>query len=163
MPMPWGLAWLVFYQGNLGFLCFQDPQEDEARLRTLIYKRWPLPLNERSEKLARSDGQAVLDYWRGKRSTLPWSVHLRGTDLERAVWHALLEISRGEVCSYQAIAERVGRPKAVRAVASAIGRNPVSLLVPCHRVLRKNGALGGYAWGLSCKEALLKEESVVLV
>ena len=62
MPMPWGLAWLVFYQGNLGFLCFQDPQEDEARLRTLIYKRWPLPLNERSEKLARSDGQAVLDY-----------------------------------------------------------------------------------------------------
>lgn len=90
-------------------------------------------------------------------------VKLYGSDLERAVWKALLTIKPGEKTSYSHIAKKSQNLKAVRAVASAIGRNPVSLLVPCHRVLRKDGGIGGYACGLERKRYLLGQEAVLSV
>lgn len=81
-----------------------------------------------------------------------------GTALQGEVWQALCEIPRGQTVSYSALAISVGRPRAVRAVANAVGANPVSLFIPCHRVLRSGGALGGYAWGVDVKEKLLALE-----
>ncbi|WP_417248553.1 methylated-DNA--[protein]-cysteine S-methyltransferase [Celeribacter sp.] len=86
-------------------------------------------------------------------------VHLIGAPFQIKVWEALLSIPAGSVTTYSDIAERIGAPKASRAVGTAVGRNPVAWLIPCHRVLRKSGALGGYHWGLPVKRALLAYES----
>ena len=87
-------------------------------------------------------------------------VHLKGTNLQIRVWEALLKIPQGKLVSYSYLAKVVERPNAVRAVASAVGRNPVSYLVPCHRVIRQSGGLGGYRWGLTRKTAILARESL---
>jgi AraC family transcriptional regulator, regulatory protein of adaptative response / methylated-DNA-[protein]-cysteine methyltransferase len=84
---------------------------------------------------------------------------LKGTDFQRQVWRALLEIPRGETTTYGAIARQVKKPGASRAVGAAVGANPVGVLVPCHRVLAGGGKLGGYAWGVDKKKALLQSES----
>lgn len=86
-------------------------------------------------------------------------LHMIGAPLQLKVWEALLMIPPGQVTTYSEIAQSIGKPKAVRAVGTAVGRNPVSLLIPCHRALRKSGALGGYHWGLPVKRAMLAWES----
>lgn len=83
---------------------------------------------------------------------------LRGTKLQRAVWNALRKIPAGQTTTYTKIAEKIGRPDAVRAVGTACGANHVSLVVPCHRVVRRDGALAGYRWGLARKEKLIRWE-----
>jgi len=87
---------------------------------------------------------------------------LSGSPLQIKVWEALLAIPSGHVTTYSDIARLIGNPKATRAVGTAVGRNPVSWLIPCHRALRKSGALGGYHWGLPVKRALLARESARL-
>ena len=84
-----------------------------------------------------------------------------GTSFQQAVWHALLEIPRGQTISYATLSATINRPKASRAVGAAVGRNPVSLIIPCHRVIGSQGALTGYAGGLERKLALLKLESTI--
>ncbi len=86
-------------------------------------------------------------------------LHLIGAPLQIKVWEALMRIPSGHVSTYSEIAQSVGSPRAVRAVGTAVGRNPVSWLIPCHRALRKSGGLGGYHWGLPVKRALLAYES----
>jgi AraC family transcriptional regulator of adaptative response/methylated-DNA-[protein]-cysteine methyltransferase len=88
--------------------------------------------------------------------TLP--LDLRGTEFQRLVWAELRKIPSGSTVSYSEIADRIDRPKAVRAVASACGANPISVVIPCHRVVGKSGALSGYRWGLNRKEKLLTRE-----
>ena len=83
---------------------------------------------------------------------------IRGTNFQVKVWNALLNIPEGTVVSYQTIANKISKPRAVRAVASAIGANPVAYLIPCHRVLRSSGELGGYRWGMERKRAMLGRE-----
>jgi len=87
------------------------------------------------------------------------ALHMIGSPLQIKVWEALLRIPSGQVSTYTEIATSVGVPQAVRAVGTAVGRNPVSFLIPCHRVLRKSGGLGGYHWGLPVKRALLAWEA----
>lgn len=89
-------------------------------------------------------------------------LHLIGAPFQIKVWEALLSIPSGHVTTYSEIANSIGHPKAVRAVGTAVGRNPVSWLIPCHRALRKSGGLGGYHWGLPVKRALLAWESARL-
>ena len=88
------------------------------------------------------------------------SVHLMGTSFQIAVWNALLLIPFGNISTYSEIAKKINYSNAVRAVGSAVGANPVSWLIPCHRVLRKTGGLGGYHWGLPIKHAMLAYESI---
>ena len=83
----------------------------------------------------------------------------RGTDFQVKVWEALLKIKPGKVATYKDIAQKIGNPKAVRAVGTAIGRNAIAYLIPCHRVIRGTGHLGGYRWGLGRKRAMLALES----
>jgi AraC family transcriptional regulator of adaptative response/methylated-DNA-[protein]-cysteine methyltransferase len=85
-------------------------------------------------------------------------LHLIGAPFQIKVWEALMSIPSGEVTTYGALAAHIGNPKAVRAVGTAVGRNPVGWLIPCHRALRKSGGLGGYHWGLPVKRAMLAWE-----
>lgn len=96
--------------------------------------------------------------------TAAWTVPLDlrgGTAFQQAVWRALLAIPRGQTTSYGALSQRIGHPAAVRALGAAVGRNPVSIVVPCHRVLGKDGSLTGYAGGLARKTALLQLEGAI--
>ncbi|WP_199258899.1 methylated-DNA--[protein]-cysteine S-methyltransferase [Paracoccus binzhouensis] len=86
------------------------------------------------------------------------AVRLAGTAFQLQVWQALIRVPAGQVISYAMLAERIGRPRALRAVGTAVGQNPVSWVVPCHRVTRTGGAIGGYHWGEAVKRALLARE-----
>jgi AraC family transcriptional regulator of adaptative response/methylated-DNA-[protein]-cysteine methyltransferase len=87
------------------------------------------------------------------------TLHLKGTNLQIKVWQALLKIPRGRLISYEAVARKIGRPEAVRAVANAVASNPVAFLIPCHRVIRKTGVIGDYRWGSARKKAILSWEA----
>ena len=101
----------------------------------------------------------ILEYLDGERTEFDLPLDLRGTEFQRAVWRELRAIPFGERRSYREVAEAVGRPKAVRAVGAANGSNPVSLIVPCHRVVNSDGKLGGYGGGLALKARLLEMEA----
>ena len=107
------------------------------------------------EKALAPAAQALRAWFDGDDSLERLPLDIRGTVFQRRVWDALRRIPRGETRSYQEIARAIGAPRAVRAVGSACGANPVALFVPCHRVLRSDGSLGGYAWGLERKQTLL--------
>ena len=99
------------------------------------------------------------DYFAGRRTRFDLPLDLSaGTPFQQAVWRALLSIDAGDACSYRQVAERIGRPAAVRAVGAAVGANPLSIVVPCHRVLGADGARTGHAGGLARKAALLRRE-----
>jgi methylated-DNA-[protein]-cysteine S-methyltransferase len=122
------------------------------------HSAWPLqaghPLLEKAiEQLA--------DYFAGRRTNFDLALDLQGgTPFQQAVWQALLAIPRGGTTSYGVLSRGIGQPAAVRAVGAAVGRNPISIVVPCHRVLGADGSLTGYAGGLDRKTALLKLEGV---
>jgi methylated-DNA-[protein]-cysteine S-methyltransferase len=99
------------------------------------------------------------EYFAGQRTAFDLELDLVGTPLQRAVWERLQAIPYGETVTYTELAHAVGRPNAVRAVAAAVGRTPVPVVVPCHRVVGMNGSLTGYAGGLERKRALLDLES----
>jgi methylated-DNA-[protein]-cysteine S-methyltransferase len=98
------------------------------------------------------------EYFAGSRSVFELQLGPRGTDFQRRVWDELTRIPAGETISYGELAARVGRPNAARAVGAAVGRNPISIIVPCHRVVGSNGALTGYAGGVERKAHLLALE-----
>jgi AraC family transcriptional regulator of adaptative response/methylated-DNA-[protein]-cysteine methyltransferase len=93
-----------------------------------------------------------------RRSSNPLHVHLRGTNFQIKVWEALLQIPAGRVTTYGQVASRIGHPTAMRAVGSAVGHNPIAVLIPCHRVIRKMGEFGNYRYGTTRKLALLAHE-----
>lgn len=102
------------------------------------------------------------EYFTGSRKVFSLPIASRGTEFQNKVWAALRSIEPGGTSTYQKIAEKIGRPNAVRAVGSAIGRNPLCIIVPCHRVLSSNGTLGGYVAGLAIKTKLLELEQASL-
>ncbi len=117
---------------------------------------WP---EDDANPILQDAARQIGEYFAGTRSEFDIAFDLScGTDFQQAVWKALLDIPCGKTTSYGAIARSIGKPQAVRAVGAAVGRNPVSVLVPCHRVMGKDGALTGYAGGLDRKIALLKLE-----
>ena len=105
----------------------------------------------------------LTEYFSGQRSSFDVPLDLAyGTAFQQSVWQALLKIPQGGTASYGEVSQRIGKPAAVRAVGAAVGRNPVSIIVPCHRVMGAGGTLTGYAGGLARKSALLKLEGVAL-
>lgn len=101
----------------------------------------------------------LAEYFSGKRKDFDLPLSLTGTEFQVSVLNALLEIPYGETRSYGAIAKRIGRPKAVRAVGAANGRNPIPIIVPCHRVIGSSGDMTGFGGGIDTKEALLRLEA----
>jgi AraC family transcriptional regulator, regulatory protein of adaptative response / methylated-DNA-[protein]-cysteine methyltransferase len=102
--------------------------------------------------------EKILNFLSGNEPHLDLPLDIRGTAFQQQVWQALQKIPYGETRTYQEIARAIGKPKAVRAVGSACGANPVALIVPCHRVIKSDGSLGGYAWGCDRKVKLLEQE-----
>lgn len=101
------------------------------------------------------------EYFSGRRKSFSLPLDQKGTDFQKSIWLALADIPFGQTVSYGDIAHAINNPKAVRAVGAANGKNPISIIVPCHRVIGSNGKLTGYAWGLERKSWLLKHEGVI--
>ena len=117
--------------------------------------RWPKASYEKDTIFSDKEFKSILD------QTKRIELCLIGSKLQIHVWKALLKIPPGKVTSYTTLAKHIGKPKAVRTVATAIGKNPLCWLIPCHRVLRANGDLGGYHWGLNVKKNMLIYESQI--
>lgn len=121
---------------------------------------WPV---EPANLLLRQAMLQLEEYFAGTRATFELPLDLQGgTAFQQSVWQALLSIPRGGTTSYGTLSQRIGQPAAVRAVGAAVGRNPVSIVVPCHRVLGSDGSLTGYAGGLERKGALLRLEGALM-
>lgn len=101
----------------------------------------------------------IREYFEGKRTEFTLKLAPQGTDFQKRVWNELLKIPFGKTVSYQYIANQLGDPKVIRAAASANGKNPISIIIPCHRVIGKDGSLTGYAGGLQRKKWLLEHEN----
>ena len=123
--------------------------------RLLVEEFSEAEVNERSMPDVK---KAILDFIRGEANLARVPLDIRGTVFQRRVWEELRRIPRGETRTYCDIAKAVGAPAAVRAVGSACGANPVALVVPCHRAVRTDGGMGGYAWGVARKKKLLRLE-----
>jgi len=128
-----------------------------------VYKHTPEPRADWTEdktKFTMVLGQ-LEDYFAGRQTTFDVIFEAAGTPFQKRVWAELSKIGFGETRTYQQIANAIGAPRSVRAVASAIGRNPLSIVVPCHRVLGSNGKLTGFAGGIESKRLLLELEGVL--
>ncbi|MBW8270520.1 bifunctional DNA-binding transcriptional regulator/O6-methylguanine-DNA methyltransferase Ada [Caldovatus aquaticus] len=139
-------------------VCFLGFGEDEAALRGDLGRRFPAARIEEAPEALAATVRAVVAFLEEPKAALALPLDLRGTAFQRRVWEALMRIPFGETRHYAEVAEAIGAPAAVRAVARACARNPVSLAVPCHRVVGKDGDLTGYRWGLARKRALLAKE-----
>lgn len=170
---PFGRALLAWSPRGLCFLRFADDSEAgavaDAPLLAELLAEWPLATRSRDDAQAAS--------WRGRifpsgdcldflhaneagRFASSLSVWVKGTNFQLQVWLALLRLPVGVTTTYGELAARLGRPGAARAVGGAVGANPVGWLIPCHRVIRETGALGGYRWGLPRKRAMLACEAI---
>lgn len=149
---PFDLALVMGTAKGICGLAFASETGTEAAMEDMV-SRWPNATFKEDPMRLKPLVNAAFDQ---KGET---ALHMIGAPFQIKVWEALLDIPSGHVTTYSEIAGAIGRPKAVRAVGTAVGRNPVSWLIPCHRALRKSGALGGYHWGLPVKRALLAWES----
>lgn len=148
---PFGPAVVMATARGICGMGFAADMGATAALEDLM-RRWPQARFVEDPERLRPWVEAALG---GQAAPL----HLIGAPFQIKVWEALLRIPSGQVTTYSELAGAVGHPKAVRAVGTAVGRNPISLLIPCHRALRKSGGLGGYHWGLPVKRAILAWEA----
>ena len=156
---PFGEALIATTDRGVAGLTFHDGNR-KAALRDLA-ARWPNATIEERPRVTASIASRVFSALeiRDPEGLVPLGLLVRGTNFQVKVWRALLQIPVGSVATYEDIATAIGAPSAVRAVGTAIGRNPVAFLIPCHRVIRTTGAIGGYRWGLPRKRAMLAWET----
>jgi AraC family transcriptional regulator of adaptative response/methylated-DNA-[protein]-cysteine methyltransferase len=156
-PSPFGSALIMTTQGRLAGLAFAD-EGGEAEALADMTRRWPQADYVENIDATRHMAARVFsrDLWSADE---PLKIIFIGTDFEIRVWENLLSIPMGRASTYSQVAAKLGMPKASRAVGSAVGRNPLAFVVPCHRVLGKSGALHGYHWGLTRKRAMLGWEA----
>jgi AraC family transcriptional regulator of adaptative response/methylated-DNA-[protein]-cysteine methyltransferase len=150
---PFGRALVMATPLGLAGLGFSDDGEDAAALADMT-RRWPKATFIADEAGTAPLAARIFDpaQWNPER---PLNIVLIGSDFEVRVWRTLLGVPMGAATTYSDVASRIGAPKAARAVGAAVGRNPISFVVPCHRVLGRSGALTGYHWGLPRKQAML--------
>lgn len=118
--------------------------------------------NGDNHKILKATERQLKEYFAGNRKSFDLPIEFRGTDFQKQVWNELLNIPYGKYVTYGAQASKIGRPKAARAVGACNGKNPISIIVPCHRVMGTSGSLTGYAGGLLVKQHLLKIEGIDL-
>lgn len=155
-PSPFGECLIATTPRGICYLAFVDPMS-RADALTQMRAEWPRAVFVEDRRgTARVIRRAFAGAGSGAAHGL--AIHVKGTNFQLKVWRALLVIPYGQLTTYSAIAQAIGRPKASRAVGNAVGQNPISWLIPCHRVLRTTGALGGYAWGPRRKSVMLTFE-----
>lgn len=154
---PWGNCLISQSEGSLCGLTFYDKKQKDV-WHTLM-SLWPNAKIHYNESVtypwALLAIKSLSETIREEKTLL-----FIGTAFQISVWNALLDLQSGKICTYQDIAIKIGHPAAVRAVGNAVGKNRISLLVPCHRVLHKDGGIGGYAWGIERKKLLLEYEQL---
>jgi AraC family transcriptional regulator of adaptative response/methylated-DNA-[protein]-cysteine methyltransferase len=155
-PTPFGECLLATTQRGICGLYFTR-DGDRERSINILHKEWPDAEFHENLQNTQTIIQNVFDApkWAPER---PFHLYLKGTNFQLKVWEALLKIPQGSVVSYQDIARKIGNPKGVRAVGSAVAHNPISYLIPCHRVIRKEGIFGNYQGGTERKKLLLAWE-----
>lgn len=158
VPSPLGTIVIAATDKGLAGLWFAENQRYLPPELTGS-KAWP---DDTNHPILQQVREQLGEYFAGRRSQFELPLDLScGTAFQQSVWQALLAIPQGEITSYGEVSRRIGKPSAVRAVGGAIGRNPVSIIVPCHRVTGSSGALTGYAGGLDRKTALLRLEGAL--
>lgn len=151
MSSPVGVLKLVAHEHALVAVLWENENPKRVRLAELIEdQQHPILLKTQKQ---------LNEYFSGQRQIFDLPLDFEGTEFQQKVWQALLSIPFGETRSYKDIAEQIGNVKAVRAVGAANGKNPISIIAPCHRVVGANGKLVGFAGGLENKDVLLKLES----
>jgi len=156
-PSPFGSALVMATERGLAGLAFADPGEERAALADMK-ARWPRAAYVEDSARTAIVAKRIFDQSQWQPSQ-PLRVVLIGTDWEVRVWEALMQIPMGRLVTYSDIAGKVRSPAAARAVGAAVGKNPVSFVVPCHRVVGKSGELTGYHWGITRKRAMLGWEA----
>lgn len=151
---PYGDVLIAFSEKVIYEISYCDAETEEKIIRR-IKAQWHHSKFERDDKKAH---KKTVEIFGRKSDAGVLKLYVQGTPFQLDVWRALLNIPLGSLTSYGDIAESIGRPQAVRAVGSAVGKNPISMLIPCHRVIRSSGALGGYRGGLTRKKAILLQE-----
>ncbi|HEY4142710.1 MAG TPA: methylated-DNA--[protein]-cysteine S-methyltransferase [Pseudolabrys sp.] len=158
-PCQFGMALVMMTPRGLAGLAFADPGEERAALNDMR-GRWPRASYVEDYAATAATARRIFDsaQWRPNQ---PLRVVLLGTDFEVRVWEGLLAIPLGKLTTYSDLACKVGSPKASRAVGAAVGKNPISFVVPCHRAIGKSGDVTGYHWGVTRKRAMLGWEAGV--
>ncbi|MCB0368912.1 MAG: methylated-DNA--[protein]-cysteine S-methyltransferase [Bdellovibrionales bacterium] len=146
---PLGTIYLVSSEKGLKSIDFKKPK---MRVRTTKLKKAQPILDEAKKQL--------VDYFANRRKKFNLPLDLDGSDFQKKVWLELSKIPYGKTCSYKEVADKIQSPKAYRAVGTANGKNPLPIIIPCHRVISANGSLGGYSGGLSIKIKLLQLEGL---
>ncbi|WP_404400892.1 methylated-DNA--[protein]-cysteine S-methyltransferase [Pelagibacterium halotolerans] len=156
-PSPFGLAVIMMTQYGVAGISFADPGKEDYAFEDLA-SRWPNAEYRRDDAAVAPVAARIFDpnRWDPER---PVRLVMIGSDFEVKVWETLLKIPTGGASTYGAIAKSLGRPSAARAVGRAVGRNPISFVVPCHRVIGSDGKLTGYHWGLVRKRAIMGWEA----
>lgn len=153
---PFGPAFMAKTDRGICRIAFIEQQDFAGELKQLK-SHWPLANFAEDKEIIADLAQQIFTHKPQQNS--PLSLHVRGTNFQVMVWRALLQIPPGDLQSYSSIAEAVGKASAVRAVGTAVGANPAAFIIPCHRVVRQTGAIGGYRWGESRKHAIHAWES----
>jgi AraC family transcriptional regulator of adaptative response/methylated-DNA-[protein]-cysteine methyltransferase len=158
-PCQFGMALVMVAPRGLAGLAFADPGEERTALDDMR-SRWPRATYVEDYAATAATARRIFDsaQWRPDQ---PLRVVLLGTDFEVRVWEGLLAVPLGKLTTYSDLAAKVGSPKASRAVGAAVGKNPISFVVPCHRAIGKSGDFTGYHWGLTRKRAMLGWEAGV--
>lgn len=166
-PIYWSLFeyedWKMYIAATLKGLCYVGSHDKPYQeLEEWVCRRFTTKSLQQNDEILQPYTVEITEYLQGtrKRFSLPFDLH--GTPFQLAVWEALEEIPYGKTTSYSDLANTIQKPKAVRAVGTAIGANPILISVPCHRVLGKNGTLTGYRGGLDMKKKLLQIEQQLL-
>ncbi len=155
---PFGPCLLGRTSRGICHLSFTQPR-DEAACNALLSERFPRAAKRRNEPGIRALAEGLFD---ARHALTGRTLHLAGTNFQIQVWEALLTIPPGRLLSYGDIAARIGQPDSFRAVGQAVGANPISWLIPCHRVIQASGLVGNYRWGSTRKKAILAYESRAL-
>ncbi|WP_126456030.1 methylated-DNA--[protein]-cysteine S-methyltransferase [Sulfuriflexus mobilis] len=153
---PFGKAFVATTSRGICKFAFLDYSNIDT-IESELSDKWPHAVFRENHQ----DTRAIIETMFGQepKRDRPLSLHVSGTNFQVSVWKALLEIPPGTVTSYTQVASRIGRPRAARAVGTAIGANPVAFLIPCHRVIQQSGKLGGYHWGETRMHAIHAWES----
>jgi AraC family transcriptional regulator of adaptative response/methylated-DNA-[protein]-cysteine methyltransferase len=154
---PFGRALILITSEGLAGLAFADHGKEKSALADMT-SRWPEATYVENQQATAAYAKRIfeLESWKPDQ---PLKIVFIGSDFEIRVWETILRIPFGKASTYSDIASHIGKPKAARTVGSAVGKNPISFVVPCHRVLEKSGGLGGYHWGLTRKRAILGWEA----
>lgn len=151
--------WNIYLAATDKGLCYVGSQNAPIdEIENWLKKYRPNFLLKEDKKRLSNYVEQFTEYFSGNRKSFDIPIDLQGTEFQMKVWNALQNIPFGEICSYSDIAEKINKPASVRAVGAAIGANPVMIVVPCHRVLGKDGKLTGFRGGLDMKKKLLELE-----